>query len=222
MKHLLKIAIIASAIALPQFTVAQDSSTMRFPPIPMEKLTAKQKQFADVQSGNQAGGQRASNYNQGPFRLYLRSPDFGLAAIQMSDYLRWGTGLEPRLVEFAILIAARNWNSSYVWHSHYVLAIKGGLDPSIPADMAAGRKPAKMKDDERVIYDLLTQIYRDKKVTDAAFNAAVAKYGDKGVADIVAIASYYGVTSMSLIATNTSAEPTEEPRLQELAQVFPR
>ena len=222
MKHLIKIAVIATAIALPQFTVAQNSSTMRFPPIAAEKLTAKQKQFADVQSGNQAGGQRASNYNQGPFRLYLRSPDFGLAAIQMSDYLRWGTGLEPRLVEFAILIAARNWNSSYVWHSHYVLAIKGGLDPSIPADMAAGRKPAKMKDDERVIYDLLTQIYRDKKVTDAAFNAAVAKYGDKGVADIVAIASYYGVTSMSLIATNTSAEPTEEPRLQELAQVFPR
>ena len=102
-------------------------------------------------------------------------------------------------------------DSSYVWHSHYVLAIKGGLDPSIPADMAAGRRPAKMKDDERLIYDLLTQIYRDKKVTDAAFNAAVAKFGDKGVADIVAIASYYGVTSMSLIATNTSAAPTEEP-----------
>ena len=43
MKNLLKIAVIAAAIALPQFTVAQDSSTMRFPPIPMEKLTAKQK-----------------------------------------------------------------------------------------------------------------------------------------------------------------------------------
>ena len=107
-------------------------------------------------------------------------------------------------------------------HDEMIAAMKGGLDPSIPADMAAGRRPAKMKDDERVIYDLLTQIYRDKKVTDAAFNAAVAKFGDKGVADIVAIASYYGVTSMSLIATNTSAEPTEEPRLQELAQVFPR
>ncbi len=172
MKHLLKIAVIATAIALPQFTVAQDSSTMRFPPIAMEKLTAKQKQFAEAQGGKQAGGQRASNFNQGPFRLYLRSPDFGLAAIQMSDYLRWGTGIEPRLVEFAILIAARNWNSSYVWHSHYPLAIKGGLDPSVPADMAAGRRPAKMKDDERVIYDLLTQIYRDKKVTDAAFNAS--------------------------------------------------
>jgi len=221
MKHLLKIAVIAAAIALPQFTVAQDTSTMRFPPIPMEKLTAKQKQFADVQGGG-AAGQRASNYNQGPFRLYLRSPDFGLAAIQMSDYLRWGTGLEPRLTEFAILIAARNWNSTYVWHSHYPLAIKGGLDPSVLADLAAGKRPAKMKADETLVYDLLTQIYRDKKVTDAAFNAAVAKFGDKGVADIVAIASYYGVTSMSLIATNTSAAPTEEPRLQELAQAFPR
>lgn len=222
MKHLIKIAVIAAAIALPQFTVAQDSSTMRFPPIAADKLTAKQKQFADAQGKGQGGNQRASNFNQGPFRLYLRSPDFGLAAIQMSDYLRWGTGLEPRLVELAILIAARNWNSTYVWHSHYQLAMKGGLDPSVAADIAAGRRPTKMKDDERLIYDLLTQIYRDRQVTDATFNATVAKYGDKGLADIVAIAAYYGVTSMSLIATNTSAQPTDEPPLQNLAQVFPR
>jgi len=222
MKHLLKIAVIAAAIALPQFTVAQDSSSMRFPPIPMEKLTAKQKEFAERQGGNQAGGQRASNFNQGPFRLYLRSPDFGLAAIQMSDYLRWGTGLEPRLVEFAILIAARNWNSTYVWHSHYPLAIKGGLDPSVGADLAAGRRPAKMKDDEKLVYDLLTQIYRDRKVTDATFKATQAKFGDKGLSDIVAIAAYYGVTSMSLIATDTSAPATDEPPLQTLAQNFPR
>lgn len=221
MKHLLKLAVIAAAIALPQFTVAQDSSTMRFPPIPMEKLTAKQKQFAEVQGGGSAG-QRASNYNQGPFRLYLRSPDFGLAAIQMSDYLRWGTGLEPRLTEFAILIAARNWNSSYVWHSHHPLAIKGGLDPSVTADLAAGRRPARMKADEALVYDLLTQIYRDRKVSDATFNATQAKFGDKGLSDIVAIAAYYGVTSMSLIATNTSAAATDEPPLQNLAQAFPR
>jgi len=218
MKHLLKIAVIAAAIALPQFTVAQDSSTMRFPPIAMEKLTPKQKQFAEAQGG----GQRASNFNQGPFRLYLRSPDFGLAAIQMSDYLRWGTGMEPRLVEFAILIAARNWSSTYVWHSHYPLAIKGGLDPSVGADLAAGRRPTKMKADEALVYDLLTQIYRDRKVTDATFNATQAKFGDKGLSDIVAIAAYYGVTSMSLIATDTSAPATDEPPLQTLAQNFPR
>jgi 4-carboxymuconolactone decarboxylase len=218
MKHLIKIAVIAAAIALPQFTVAQNSGTMRFPPIAAENLTAKQKAFAEAQGK----GQRASNFNQGPFRLYLRSPDFGLAAIQMSDYLRWGTGLEPRLVELAILIAARNWSSSYVWHSHYPLAMKGGLDPSVGADIAAGRRPTKMKDDETLIYDLLTEIYRDKQVTDSTFNAAVAKFGDKGVADIVAIAGYYGITSMSLIATKTTAQPTDEPPLQNLTQLFPR
>jgi len=216
MRHLLKIAVIAAAVALPQFTVAQDG--MRFPPIAAEKFTAKQKTFAEAQGK----GQRASNVNQGPFRLYLRSPDFGMAAIAMSDYLRWGTGLEPRLVELAILIAARNWSSSYVWHAHYPLAIKGGLDPSVGADIAAGRRPARMKDDEALIYDLLTQIYRDRNVTDATFNATVAKFGDKGLADIVGIASYYGVTSMSLIATKTTAQPTDEPPLQTLAQVFPR
>jgi len=79
-----------------------------------------------------------------------------------------------------------------------------------------------MKADETLMYDLLTQIYRDKKVTDATFNATQAKFGDKGLSDIVAIASYYGVTSMSLIATNTSAAATDEPPLQNLAQAFPR
>ena len=79
-----------------------------------------------------------------------------------------------------------------------------------------------MKDDERLVYDLLTQIYRDRKVTDATFNATQAKFGDKGLSDIVAIAAYYGVTAMSLIATDTGAQATDEPPLQNLAQNFPR
>jgi len=218
MKHLLKIAVIAAAIALPQFTVAQDSSTMRFPPIAMEKLTPKQKQFAEAQGG----GQRASNFNQGPFRLYLRSPDFGLAAIQMSDYLRWGTGLDERLVELAIIIAARNWNSAYIWRAHYPAAVKGGLDPSVGADIAAGRRPTKMKADEALIYDFLTQMYRDKEVTDATFNAMKAKYGEKGVTDIMGLAGYYGITAMALITAKQPVPPGDEPKLATLAQVFPK
>jgi 4-carboxymuconolactone decarboxylase len=102
------------------------------------------------------------------------------------------------------------------------LAIKGGLDPSVAADMAAGRRPTKMKEDEAIIYDLLTEIYRDHQVSDATYAKARAKYGDKGITDIVGLGSYYGVTAMAIIVSNTETAPGDEPKLQHLAQLFPK
>src|SRR5258706_13667024 len=66
-----------------------------FPPIPADKQTAKEKEFIKAltespRSANGGGG----NINNPPFKVYLRSPEFGIEAIKMSDYLRLGTGLE--------------------------------------------------------------------------------------------------------------------------------
>jgi len=216
MKHLLKIALFAGACTLRQLAVAQD--TARYPEIRPEQLSPAQKQFVD----NAKAPPRNANVNTGPYQVYLRSPEFGLRAVGLSDYLRWGTSLEPRLIEFTILIAARQWSSSYIWRAHYPPAIKGGLDPRIPAAMAAGQRPQGMKADEAIIYDLLTQIYRDKSVSDATFNAAVAKYGEKGVTDIIGLASYYGITAMALIVAKAPTAPGDEPKLQAMAQVFPK
>ena len=216
MKKAFAIALLA-AIAAPGILAAADN--VRFPPIDQAKWNAQQQEFSKLMS---SAGTRAGGIANAPFKVYFASPDFGLEAIRMSNYLRWGTGLDARLAEFAILIAGRQWTSDYIWHAHYSLAIKGGLDPSIPADMAAGKRPAKMKADEAIIYDLLTEIYRDHAVSDATYAKAKAKYGDKGITDIVGLGSYYGVTAMAIIVSNTDTAPGEEPKLQRIAQVFPK
>ena len=216
MKHLLTAVLLAAAVTQPQPTVAQQQNA-RYPDVRPEQLTPAQKEYVAQLSKPPRNG----TVNNGPFRVYLRSPEFATHALGMSDYLRWGTSLEPRLVEFTILIAARQWSSSYIWRAHYPPAIKGGLDPKIPAAMAAGRRPEGMKADEVVIYDLLTEMYRDKRVSDATFKAAIAKYGEKGVTDIVGLASYYGITAMALIVSDTPTAPGEEPKLQPVAQIFP-
>jgi 4-carboxymuconolactone decarboxylase len=154
--------------------------------------------------------------------VYFASPEFGLEAIKMSNYLRWGTGLDARLSELAIIIAARHWTSDYIWHAHYPLAVKGGLDPSVGADIAAGKRPSKMKEDETIVYDLLSEIYRDHDISDATYARARAKYGEKGITDIQALASYYSVTAMALITAREKTAPGDEPKLQRLAQVFPK
>jgi 4-carboxymuconolactone decarboxylase len=210
------LAVVFAVSAVPAGIVAQDA--VRFGRIDPAKFTPEQKKFAAMLSQPP----RNSDPNGGPFKVYLRSPEFGTRAIAMSDYLRWGTELGPRLTEFTILIAARQWSSHYVWHAHYPAAIKGGLDPSVAADVAAGKRPRAMKADEAIVYNLVTEIYRDRDVSDATFSAAVAKFGEKGVTDIVGLAGYYGITSMSLIAVRTPTAPGDEPKLQALAQPFPK
>jgi 4-carboxymuconolactone decarboxylase len=216
MTHPLKIALLATAIMLPSVAGTQEAA--RYPEIRPEQYSPAQKEFVEAMQKPPRNG----NVNTGPFRVYLRSPEFGMHAVGLSDYLRWGTALEPRLTELTILIAARQWSSSYIWRAHYPAAVKGGLDPAVPAAMAAGRRPTTMKADETIIYNLLTQMYRDKSISDAAFAAAVAKYGEKGVTDIIGLAGYYGITAMALIAAKAPTAPGDEPKLQAVAEIFPR
>lgn len=222
MKHLLKISVMAAALAFPQFSTAQtpmEYGSPRYPVINPANFTPEQKKFAEEMMKPPRNG---NANNPGPFRVYFRSPEFGLNAIEMSDYLRWGTGLDDRLTELAIIIAARNWNSAYIWRAHYPAAVKGGLDPSVGADIAAGRRPTKMKEDEALIYDFLTQMYRDKDISDSTFNAMKAKFGEKGVTNIMGLAGYYGITAMALITAKQPVPPGNEPKLAALAQVFPK
>ena len=77
--------------------------------------------------------------------------------------------------------------------------MKGGLDAKVADDLAAGVRPATMKDDEAALYDLATEIYRDKNVSDAAYKAALTHFGERGIMDIIGIIGYYDLVAMTLI-----------------------
>ncbi|MGY4574625.1 hypothetical protein [Bradyrhizobium sp. USDA 3256] len=77
--------------------------------------------------------------------------------------------------------------------------MKGGLDPKIADAIAKGARPESMKDDEAALYDLGIALYRDKKVSDAVYKAALDKFGERGITDIIAIMGYYDMVSMMLI-----------------------
>ncbi len=45
----------------------------------------------------------------------------------MGEYLRYRSGLPPRLSEFVIILTAREWTQQYEWNVHYPIAIKAGV-----------------------------------------------------------------------------------------------
>ena len=101
---------------------------------------------------------------------------------------------------------------------HYPLAVKGGVDPKILSDIAAGKRPEGMKDDEAALYDLAMALYRDRKVSDPVYKAARDAFGEHGVMDIIGILGYYDVVSMTLITMQAEAPNDSVPPLPVLAK----
>jgi 4-carboxymuconolactone decarboxylase len=199
-------AILVAALLVggPVSGYAQD----RMPPIPPENMTEAQKKAVDeFRAARNAGV-------TGPFVPLLRSPEVMNRARAMGDYLRFKSVLPPRLSEFAILIAAREWTQHYEWDAHYTLAMKAGLNPAVAASLAEGRRPAAMAEDEDIVYTLCTELHRTKDVSDATYRRAVAKFGEQGVIDIVGIQGYYTLLAMVMNTTHTPLPEGRTPVLQ--------
>src|SRR5436305_442183 len=199
-------------IAVPQMGRADDVA--RFAPLKAEELNPAQKAWADAI----VAPPRNAKFVNPPYRAYFRSPDLAPRLTALSDYVRWNSSLPPRLSELAILITARQWTAQYEWFAHYPLALKGGLDPGIVNDIAAGKRPANMKDDEAALYDLATALYVDKKVSDPVYKAAQEKFGERGIMDIIGIIGYYDLVSMTLITMQAGPPNDSVPPLPVLAK----
>ena len=169
----------------------------RMPPIPPDKLTEAQKKAAE------AFAEGRGYQIRGPFVPLIRSPEVMLRAKALSDYLRFKSVLEPRINELAIIITAREWTQQYVWQAHQPAALTAGLRREIAEAIADGRRPSGMADDEEIAYDTATEILRLKRVSDATYARAVAKFGEQGVIDLLGVIGYYNLLAIVMNTTRT-------------------
>jgi 4-carboxymuconolactone decarboxylase len=203
-------------------SAAAQSEERRFRLIPLEEMTPAQRAVAEaIRSGPRAAvpGSSASAATPGsPFNPWLRSPEAADLLQRLGTYLRFNSSLPPRLNEFAILITARDWTSQYEWYAHHSLALKAGLNPAVAADLADGKRPAGMQEDEAIVYDFCTELHRDRKVSDATYKRALDKFGERGVIDLIAVSGYYVVVSMTLNVDRTPVPGDGKPPLRPLAR----
>ena len=194
-------AIVAAAVA--SLGIAGARAEERFAILTPEQMNAEQKKLFDTI----VSGPRSQNYGDeaaqrvqrgGPFNAWLRSPDLGMRLQAVGEQVRFKSSIPSRLNELAILITAREWTSQYEWYAHHALAMKAGLDPKITEAVAAGKRPADMKEDEAAVYDFCVQLHRARKVDDANFKRVKALFGEQGVIDLIGVSGYYTMVSMTL------------------------
>ena len=136
----------------------------------------------------------------GPFRVWLNSPEFADRAQQLGELLRYHTKLDRRLTELAILITARSWDCQLEWTLHEPLALEAGVDTAVVDIIRLGQLPEFEKQDERIVYDFASELLYNRFVQDRTFSAAREELGEAGVVDLIGLIGYYGLVAMTLNA----------------------
>ena len=174
----------------------------RFPVIKREDLDEAGKKVYDA---------RADAFGPGAIRQY--SPPVADYMTGVNEYLRRKSGLEPRLVELAILVTAREMDCEYVWTAHEPAAQKAGLEQAV-IDAVKYRKPVTaLGEKEAVIIQLGRDSIAKHKVGSDTFARASKLFGNQGVVNIVSLMGDYAATTMLLNVADQHVRPSDKPLL---------
>jgi 4-carboxymuconolactone decarboxylase len=180
----------------------------RMPPIPPDKMTEAQKKAAadykDI---------RGTALTGPPWSAMLRIPDLIVPSLQIRLHNQKNSALSPKLTEFAIMIAARQWTNNYEWSAHSVLAKNAGLSENILAAVADGRRPQGMTEEEDMLYDFCTELLHNQSVSDPTYARMLAKFGEPGIMEAASLEGYYTYLSMIMNTARSPLNPGTKPQL---------
>jgi 4-carboxymuconolactone decarboxylase len=156
---------------------------------------------------------------EGPLGIWLHSPQLADRAQALGAFCRFGTLLEPRLSELAILVCGAAWKSGFEWAVHAPIGISRGLDPEVVNSIRLGRDPQFERNDEALVHDFTAMLLETRQIDDAIYNRAVGLLGERSVVELVGIIGYYSFICMTINTFKVSLpEGTEEPFLEASAR----
>ena len=145
-----------------------------------------------------------------PVQLWLKSPGLADHAHQLGVHVRFATGFSPRLTEIAILVTARYWTAQFEWFAHARLARQAGIGDETIDAIAERREPELPDPDDRLVYDFCNSFYRRHRVDDALFDRVRARFGERGLVDLIGLIGYYSFASVTLNVFEVPVPPGAE------------
>ncbi len=192
----------SSATAFPKDVYPQTGN--RLPAISRDLLDDAGKKQFDVRG-------TADFFGPGAIRLY--SPTVAEDMDHVNDFLRYKSGLDPRIVQLAILVTAREFDCEYVWTAHEPQGLKAGLQPEVIDVVRYGKPTTGLAEKDAVIIDLARETIGKHHASSATAARALNLYGKQQLVDIVSLMGDYASTSILLNAFDQHVRPKDKPLL---------
>jgi 4-carboxymuconolactone decarboxylase len=176
----------------------------RLAPLTPDQMSPEQKQLHDRIKG-------ARPRLGGPFSIWIRNPDLAAAAQSLVDAIRANGKLDKRLYELTTLIVTRHWTAQYAYNVHEPLAVSAGIDAEVAAAIRTRKTPAFKRDDEKLVYDVVTELQEKKALSPATYDRAVKGLGVDLLIELIAVVGVYAMVSMTLVSFEV--DPPEGSKL---------
>ncbi len=147
----------------------------------------------------------------GPFNAFVHAPDVGRRLSSLGAALRFGTRIERRLTEVAIITVGARWQAEFEWWAHARMAREHGVPAAVVAAIGRGEEPPFGADDERTVYTVARELANDGQVSQASYDAARDLLGEAGMVELVSLCGYYTLISFLLNAFAVPIPPGAEP-----------
>ncbi len=151
------------------------------------------------------------SFGPGPLRLYSIPVAEHMGIV--NDFLRRKAGLDPRLVELAILVTARESDSEYEWTAHEPMAVKAGLQQEIIEIVKHRKSTDGLAEKDAVIIALGREAVGKHHVSSDVAARALNLFGKQGFVNFVSLIGDYASTAILLNAFDQHVRPADKPLL---------
>ena len=142
----------------------------------------------------------------GPFDPWMTNPELFQRLTGLGNMLWNRTSLDRGLLELAISITGKFWEANVEWAAHAPRAIEYGVAAAVLDDVLAGRKPKGRPEDE-LVYEICQTMHETHALPRELYDRAIAKFGERGLAEFMAVIGYYTLVSMTLNAFEVPVGP---------------
>jgi 4-carboxymuconolactone decarboxylase len=147
----------------------------------------------------------------GPFNAFVTAPDAGRRLSALGATLRFGTSIERRLSEVAIITIGARWRAEFEWWAHARMAREYGVAAAVVDAIGHGADPPFDADDERAVYLVARQLGDAGRLDQETYDAAHRILGDAGMVELVSLCGYYTLVSFLLNAFTVPLPPDALP-----------
>ncbi len=148
-------------------------------------------------------------------KALVNSPNAARAMAPLGQYIRYGSKLDPRLRELAILQVGWLAKSPYEWSHHVKLGLDFGVSE---ADVRAliddtDGKPTALDDMTKLVLRAAREMTTGSEMTEATFRTLQTALGNELVVDLTLTIGFYNAVVRILGTLKIDVEPEYQPYL---------
>jgi 4-carboxymuconolactone decarboxylase len=141
---------------------------------------------------------RAGRPNIGPYTLLLHMPEMAQRLEALRTHIRDEASLPQKLQELVMISVAREMDCAFIWYAHAAAARKAGVRDDVVDGIREKRALANLDPDEQTVVDFTRELLQNRKVSRPTFDAATARFGQRGTMTLTNLIACYAVLAYNM------------------------